>query len=128
MNQGLKQFLLFSVVGAVGTSGQYAVLILLVEVSRQNPVLASTLGFLVGALINYILNYRYTFKSDKPHRETLAKFLVVAAIGACINTGLMYVLIEAISLQYLIAQLLATAAVLAWNFFANKFWTFQIAA
>ncbi len=128
MNQGLKQFLLFSVVGAVGTSGQYAMLILLVEVTKQNPVLASTLGFLVGALINYILNYRYTFKSDKPHRETLVKFLVVAAIGACINTGLMYVLIESIDLQYLIAQLLATAAVLAWNFLANKYWTFQVMA
>jgi len=127
MNQNLRQFFLFSMVGVVGTSGHYATLILLVEAMHQNPVLASTLGFLVGAIINYILNYHYTFQSNKPHREALVKFLIVATIGACINTGLMYVLIESIRLQYIIAQLLATGAVLVWNFVANKYWTFQVA-
>ena len=113
-------------VGAVGTSGQYVTLILFVEAMHQNPVLSSTLGFLVGAIINYILNYRYTFKSSKPHREALVKFLLVASIGAGVNTGLMYILIESIRLHYIIAQLLATAAVLVWNFAANKYWTFQV--
>ena len=56
MNQGLRQFIFFSAIGAVGTAGQYAILLLLVEGLSQPPVLASTLGFIVGALINYILN------------------------------------------------------------------------
>lgn len=128
MNQGLRQFVFFSAIGAVGTAGHYATLLLLVEGLSQSPILASTLGFIVGALINYILNYRFTFQSDKPHREALTKFLLVAAIGAGINTGLMALFIELLLLHYFIAQLIATAVVLLWNFLISKYWTFQTAA
>lgn len=126
MGKGLNQFVIFSAIGAVGTVGHYATLILLVEVLSQPPILASSLGFVVGALINYILNYHFTFKSNKPHREALLQFLLVAAVGAGINAGLMYLCIEFLQLHYFIAQLLATGIVLLWNFIINKYWTFNI--
>lgn len=127
MNQALRQFVFFTAIGAVGTAGHYATLIFLVEFLSQGPVLASTFGFIVGALINYILNYHFTFQSDKPHREALTKFLLVAAIGAGINTSLMFFLIHQLILHYFIAQLIATAIVLLWNFLISKYWTFQTA-
>lgn len=125
MKKSLKQFFLFSTIGAVGTTGHYTTLILLVEGLSQTPVLASTLGFLVGALINYILNYHFTFQSNKPHKEALLQFLLVASVGAGINTGLMYFCIEFTHMHYFLAQLLATGIVLIWNFVISKYWTFQ---
>lgn len=119
------QFLIFSGIGVIGTSGHYAVLVLLVQFLHVAPVLATTLGFVVGALINYVLNYRITFKSDKKHREALTKFLVVAGIGAVANGVIMSLGINIFDVHYLIIQLLATCIVLVFNFNANKYWTFS---
>ncbi len=119
------QFLVFATIGAIGTSGHYAVLILLVQLLHVAPVLATTLGFVVGALINYALNYRITFKSNKKHREAMTKFLVVAGLGAVANGAIMSLGVNTFDVHYLIIQLLATCIVLVFNFMANKYWTFS---
>ncbi len=119
-----QQFFTFAGIGAIGTVGHYATLVLLVQVISTDPVFASTIGFIVGALINYILNYRITFNSDKQHRETLTKFLIVACLGAVINAAIMTAGLAMFDLHYLIIQVIATCLVLALNFTANKYWTF----
>ena len=63
----LKQFIKFSGVGVVGTAVQYATLFILVQLAGVYPVLASTAGFVLGAFVNYYLNYIYTFRSSKSH-------------------------------------------------------------
>ncbi len=120
----LGQFLLFAGVGAVGTLGHYTTLIVLVQFWAVDPVFASSLGFVVGAVINYILNYHFTFQSNKRHTEALTKFLIVATIGAGINGSIMYVGVENTSINYLVVQIFATGVVLLWNFVVNKLWTF----
>ena len=119
-----QQFFIFSGIGAIGTVGHYAVLILLVQIIQTDPVFATTIGFVVGALINYILNYRITFNSNKQHRETLTKFLSVASLGAVINGLIMTAGINVFNIHYLIIQVIATCFVLILNFIANKYWTF----
>ena len=116
--------MMFAAIGAVGTGGHYAVLISLVQLLSVDPVIATTAGFAVGALINYVLNYRLTFDSDKPHREAMRKFFMVAAAGAVLNASMMKIGVDHLHLHYLIIQLLATGIVLVFNFAANKYWTF----
>ena len=118
------QFFIFAGVGAIGTAGHYATLILLVQVLHTDPVIATTIGFVVGALINYVLNYRITFNSDKRHRETLTKFFSVACLGAVINGLIMTAGINIFYMHYLVIQIIATCIVLSLNFIANKYWTF----
>jgi len=120
----IGQFLLFAGVGAVGTLGHYTTLIVLVQFWAVDPVFASSFGFVVGAMINYILNYHFTFQSDKRHAEALTKFLIVATIGAGINGFIMYIGVENTNINYLIVQIFATCVVLLWNFVVNKLWTF----
>jgi putative flippase GtrA len=120
----LKQFVFFSAVGGIGTGGHYLTLVTLVEGKWLSPVPASVAGFIVGALINYVLNYHFTFNSKKSHKEAMSKFFVVALFGAMINTGLMYIGVDVLHAYYLLAQIGATAIVLLWNFIINKYWTF----
>jgi len=120
----IRQFLTFTGVGAVGTAGHYLTLILLVELFSLDPVVSTTMGFVVGALVNYILNYKYTFVSNKSHRETLIKFFIVAIIGAVINSTIMYIGTKLLIINYLLAQVIATGIVLLQNFVLNKLWTF----
>lgn len=119
-----QQFFIFTGIGAIGTSGHYSTLILLVQAFNIDPVFASTAGFIVGALINYLLNYRITFASQKKHRETLIKFFSVAILGALINGLIMSTGISMFDLHYLVIQVIATCIVLGFNFISNKYWTF----
>ncbi len=120
----IGQFLLFAGVGAIGTVGHYTTLIILVQLWLVDPVFASSLGFVVGAVINYILNYHFTFQSNKRHAEALTKFLLVATIGAGINGYIMYIGVENTTINYLVVQIFATCVVLLWNYIVNKLWTF----
>lgn len=120
----VQQFLLFTGIGAIGTAGHYVTLVVLVETLHFAPLPASTLGFIVGALINYFLNYHYTFASTRSHRDTMIKFGIVALVGAIANSAVMHVALTWLGLYYLLAQILATIIVLVWNFSVNKLWTF----
>ena len=119
-----RQFLKFSGIGLFGTAVQYVTLFVLVQFGGIYPVLASTTGFVMGAFVNYHLNYTYTFKIEKSHFEAMPKFFSVAAVGMLLNGLIMELLISNLSLQYILAQLVATALVLFWNFTANRIWTF----
>lgn len=121
----MKQYLMFAGVGAIGTAGHYLVLVLLVELFAVVPVVATTLAYIVGAVINYLLNYHYTFSSDKPHLPALSKFFTIAFVGMFFNGLIMDLGTRQLELNYLLAQVVATIVVLQWNFFANKFWTFS---
>ncbi len=123
----ISQFLLFTGVGAIGTTGHYVTLVTLVQAGQIAPVYASACGFVIGALINYYLNYRYTFASTKNHTETLAKFMLVAVLGFVINGGIMALGTEWAHFNYILVQLVATGTVLLFGFSFNKWWTFAVA-
>lgn len=124
----VRQFSLFTLVGAVGTLAHYLLLVILVDGFSVAPVPASMAGALLGALVNYVLNYRFTFASTKRHHDAMPKFLAVAAVGFGLNAILMWLLVEAMGLYYLLGQVCATAIVLVWNFIGNRIWTFGEAA
>ncbi|GIX49570.1 MAG: hypothetical protein KatS3mg131_3781 [Candidatus Tectimicrobiota bacterium] len=121
----LRQFACFLGVGAVGTAVHYGTLMLLVALARLSPVLASGIGFVLGALVNYGLNYRLTFRSTKSHLEAVAKFYAVAFFGLGLNTLLLGLLIWHLHLHYVAAQVAATATVSLVGFIGNRCWTFH---
>lgn len=119
------QFIKFTGVGAIGTLAHYIVLISLVQMSEVNAVVASSLGAIAGAFVNYYLNYHFTFRSRKRHLDAISKFVVIASIGFIINGLLMTLLTQVYTIYYLIAQIITTGIVLFWNFLGNRFWTFR---
>jgi putative flippase GtrA len=121
----LRQFLTFSGVGLVAAVAHFGVLIALVEGGGIVPVFATLWGFLAGAGVSYVLNRRYTFRSDRPHRSAAPRFLAVAIGGFVLNGLVMWLLNESWGMQYLLAQFVTTAIVLVWNFSVNRWWTFR---
>jgi putative flippase GtrA len=117
-----RQFAHYAGVGAIGTAGHYVVYIALIQ-TGLHVVTASAAGFVVGALINYWLNYHYTFNSEQPHRQAMTRFFAVALAGLALNTLIVF-LLNRMHWHYLLAQAAATMVVLIWNFAANRRWTF----
>ncbi|MBS1198668.1 MAG: GtrA family protein [Proteobacteria bacterium] len=125
MPELLRQFIRFAGVGCMSAIGHYGLLILLVQVVHTDAVLASAAGALLGAVINYLLNYHFTFQSSKKHHESIAKFVVVAAVGLGLNTLFMWIMVSLLGLHYLLSQVVTTGLVLIWSFVGNRFWTFH---
>ena len=120
-----RKFLTFAAVGLVGTSAHYATLAALVEGFAADPVPASVAGFLVGAMVNYVLNYKLTFHSAKKHREAATKFLTVAGTGLILNAGLMAIFVDLLHIPYFLAQIIVTGFLLFWHYTLNAIWTFR---
>ena len=125
MPEIIRQFIRYTGVGGVSAIGHYGLLITLVEVFHVDSVGASVAGALLGAFINYVLNYRFTFGSTSKHGKTVARFGVIAASGLLLNTFLMWLAVEIGGMHYLVAQIGTTLAALIWNFIGNRCWTFQ---
>ncbi|SDW64146.1 GtrA family protein [Thiocapsa roseopersicina] len=115
----------FGLVGAVGTLVHYATLIILVEIWTVDPVAATTLGFGLGALVNYLLNHRYTFNSTKAHHDAGPKFALVAVTTGLLNTLMVHAGVDILGFNYLLVQVVATATVFLLNFVLNSLWTFR---
>ena len=124
-NGHLARLFRYGLVGASGTALHYAILVSLVELSGVDPVVATTVGAFFGALLNYHLNYHWTFSSRRPHREALSRFLLVAGSGLALNTALMALLVDGLHWPYLPAQLGVTALVFFWTYLANALWSFR---
>ncbi|MCK0509479.1 GtrA family protein [Aromatoleum anaerobium] len=118
------RFLRFAMVGALGTLAHYSLLLALVEVAGAEPVVGSVAGFVLGALVNYAMNRRLVFRSERAHHEALPRFFAVAGIGLLWNALLMYALTDLLALHYLLAQVVTTGVLLGWHYVGNALWTF----
>jgi len=118
------KFIRYAGFGTIGTGVHYLVLIGLVQLFATSAVAASTAGFVLGAFVNYGLNHHFTFASERAHRVALPRFLAVACVGLLLNALVISVILAMLPLHYVIAQIVATAAVLATGFLANHRWTF----
>jgi putative flippase GtrA len=120
----LGQFLRFAIVGTVAGVVQYAILIALVQLAHLNPVIGTACGFCVAAVVSYSLNRHFTFDHRPVFARGLMKFFVVGAVGLAINVGVVALLV-ALRVHYLVAQLVATAVALIWNYCAARFVVFR---
>jgi putative flippase GtrA len=118
------KFVRFLIVGGVATIIQYSALIGMVERWHWNAVVASSLGYLLSAIANYLLNYYFTFRSDNQHRVAIARFAAVAAAGFVLNALIMELLAGKLHVPYVLSQILSTAVTLIWNYWANSKWSF----
>ena len=123
-----RQFLRFAAVGATGTLIQYGVLWVGVEFLGKPAALASGVGYALGSIANYLLNYFFTFESGKSHAEAASKYYAVIGVGWCINIGLMTLLVHRLEQNYWIAQILVTGVSLIWNFLGSRWWAFKHSA
>jgi len=119
-----SQFGRFLLVGGFCTALQYLILAALVQAAGVDPVVASSIGYLLSALANYDLNYRLTFRSRVPYLGGMLRFALVMTTGLVLNGAVMALGTKALALHYLVAQVAATIVVLFWNFFAHRRWTF----
>ncbi len=113
----------FLVVGGSATALHYVLTLLFVYGAGMDVLAASTIGYALSAIANYLLNARLTFRTEVGYRGAL-RFTVMALMGWLLNYVLLRALI-AIGLAAAIAQVLTTLGVITWNYLVSAFWTFR---
>lgn len=123
----LGLFWRFAIVGAIGTVLDFTVLNITHRSFGLDLGWALTLGFLSGAINNYLMNSYWTFRQSSSWHKW-GKFLIIAGIGLLFNNGIVLLLANSTGWNYNLAKLVALVVVFFWNFLANKSWTFDRAS
>lgn len=137
-----ERFLRFAMVGAIGAVVDFGVMNLLVRLAHASLVLAGTVSFIAAILSNFTWNRFWTYPDSrrKPVSTQLAQFTLVSVAGlvirlpilALVEPGL-HKLLDLIGMRLGLADLLAKNITLAiavgivmfWNFFINRYWTYN---
>jgi putative flippase GtrA len=111
-------------------------------VTHLAPTLAGTVSFILAVCSNFLWNRYWTYPDSrsKSRRRQFVMFLIVSLVGILIRIPILTVLnplfktaFEAIPLVAPYSERLAANAALAiavlvvlfWNFFVNRFWTYN---
>jgi len=120
----------FYTVGASGFVVNYLVSLLFASgISDMWYLHATVIGIIASITSNFILNKAWTF-GDRDFRikKTIpqyGKFALFSSIGALVQLGMVYLLVDNAELAYPIALILAVMTAAFGNFVLNKKWTFK---
>ena len=124
------EFIRYGLVGAVSTVLDYVFLnISAVLMGNRSDLLwlATAIGFCVGLVNGYYMNSRWTFKYNTRGQEAkkFSQFAIISLVGLGLTEVIVLYFANSLGLDKNIAKLIAVIIVFFWNYFGNKFWTFQ---
>ena len=120
----------FFTVGLSGLLVNYLVSLLFADaIMNFWYIHATVIGILVSMSSNFILNKIWTFEDRNfEAKKTLiqyGKFVGFSSLGALIQLGMVYVLVDNYQFAYPLALILAVVIAASSNFIFNKKWTFK---
>ncbi len=139
-----KRFLRFAVVGTIGAIIDFGTFNILFQIVHIQPVVASIISFTAAITSNYIWNRYWTYPDsrEKNISKQLIQFALVNLVGLGIRTPIFWglsrlfvAMLNAAELTFTFASnkalsnngalAIAVVVVMFWNFFANRYWTFN---
>jgi putative flippase GtrA len=122
----IVQFVKFATVGVSNTLITFVVYTVLLKGFGVWYLAASAVGFIAGAINGFLLNRRWTFRGHVGDALTPVRWFIVQGCGLALNEGLLYLYVDQLGLDKLIAQALSIAAVTVSTFLVNRAWTFRM--
>ena len=122
------------VVGVSGTLLDLTILTVLKQFFDAPTLTANLFSYSMGILNNYILNRLWTYSDSRSKSAAVQfwQFVLVSLIGLALNSLVLALveepfarLISSPRFGYLPAKVAATGVGLAWNYLANRLWTFN---
>ena len=132
------------VVGVIGAVVDFGTFNLLTSGFHMNPVIAQVISFTAAVTSNFLWNRFWTYPDSRAKRIRfqVIQFGVVSVIGLVIRTPLFaglekplirlfdqYIpsppLVTTTFLGHNLALAIAVVGVMMWNFFVNRYWTYN---
>jgi len=139
------RFLRFATVGIIGAVVDFGVFNLLTAFAGMTAVWASVFSFIAAIISNFTWNRFWTYPDSrtKPITRQVLQFSLVSIVGLLIRTpiiallepyftqlftGLSFLPVGFITGDFLadnLALAIAVIVVMFWNFFINRYWTYD---
>jgi putative flippase GtrA len=138
-----ERFLKFAAVGAIGAVIDFGVMNLLTQAAGMSLVTAGTISFICAVISNFVWNRYWTYPDSrsKPIGHQLTMFFAVNTAGVAIRIPILHYVEPPftklmgsmnfrapLSPEFLAKNLtlaLAVGIVMLWNFFVNRYWTYN---
>jgi putative flippase GtrA len=142
-NKERARFLKFATVGALGAAIDFAVMNLMTHFFGMKLVYAGTVSFICAVMSNFTLNRYWTYPDSRSRHilHQLGMFFLVNAAGVGFRVPTLHFMEPLMAntfentahVSHATAQFLARNATLAfaitvvmiWNFFINRYWTYN---
>ena len=121
-------FIKYLMVGAVNTVVGFGIIIFCIEVLGLHPVAANATGFSVGAVVSFLLNRSFSFRSKVPIATGLPSFVAVVIAGYLLNLAALLVGQEMLHLGIYPSQILGVSTYVVAVYFASKSLVFRDSA
>jgi putative flippase GtrA len=143
VNKERARFLKFATVGAIGSVVDIVIMNMLTHLLNLRLVYAGTISLVCAIISNFMLNRYWTYPDSRSRHvlHQLTMFFLVNLIGIVFRIPILHFVepvMEAafesvVHLSHSSAEILAKNATLAfaiglvmiWNFFINRYWTFN---
>jgi putative flippase GtrA len=142
-NQERIRFLKFAMVGAVGAVIDFGVMNLMTRMFNMKLVFAGTISFTCAVISNFILNRYWTYPDSRSRHllHQLGMFVIVSAAGIAFRIPILHYVeplmasfienmtrvsdanAEVLAKNFTLA--FAIGVVMIWNFFINRYWTYN---
>jgi putative flippase GtrA len=142
-NKERVRFLKFATVGAIGSVIDIVIMNLLTQLLNLRLVYAGTISLICAIVSNFMLNRYWTYPDSRSRHflHQLSMFFLVNIIGIVFRIPILHYVEPVMAgafermvhLSHSSAQILAKNATLAfaigvvmiWNFFINRYWTYN---
>jgi putative flippase GtrA len=142
-NKERSRFLKFATVGAIGSVLDILIMNLLTHLFDMPLVIAGTLSLICAIISNFLLNRYWTYPDSRSRHflHQLSMFFLVNLIGIAFRIPILHFVEPVMAgtfenmvhLSHVAAEVLARNATLAfaigvvmiWNFFINRYWTYN---
>lgn len=118
-------FLRYVISGFTSVVVQFGVLACMVEWLKIDSTIASGTGFIIGCIVNYLMLYYWTFKTNGKHLAATVKYTLVTSFGLVMNLFIFRFLTNDLKVWYLFSQTIATLIVSLLAYVLNKRFTFS---
>lgn len=135
MKNLINQILKFGVVGGFCFLIDFGLTTGLANYAGVHYLISKFLGFVVSAVVNYILSIKFVFtkKKEMDKKKEFIVFLILSAFGLLLNEVIMYICIDGVyanvgdlramiseKLMVSISSVIATGVVMVYNFISRK--------
>ena len=123
-------FLKAQVSSLLGGIVDYVTMVFFTEVFNIHYTISIAIGGIVGAVVNFLINKNWTFKSGRRYLNTsfsqLLKFVIVVLNSILLKASGTYFITNYLSLDYKISRIIIDLIVsLGFNFTLQKKWVFK---